>query len=449
MTRARHLLSGLLVVGGAVCAGLAVAAPASQDAAGSARVALAVAALGYVALAFDLLRGGRVPWAAVLALGAAGAAVADLAAGGSDAALVVRAVLAGGVAATLRARSVPQRAVAAPAVAALVAASSAVALADVAAPLVLAVASRLTRARRRVVAALVRDLDGAVDAAALREALARALRDPDLVVAYRVEGGLADAAGAPVDPGPRACTPAGEGAVLVHDAERLRDRALVDAVSAAARLTLDRARLEAELRRRLAEVRASRTRIVEAGDAERRELERNLHDGAQQRLVSIALAVQMLRLRLDGDGGDGDVAPWLDRAEEHLRAALDEVREIGRGLHPPVLSEEGLGAALDALRSRTPVALRVGEVPADRLPPVVEQTVYLACREAAATAAAAVDVDLRTAEDGLTVRLRSRDWPRRDEVARGLADRVTALGGRIGAADGDGVEAWLPAEAAP
>ena len=141
-------------------------------------------------------------------------------------------------------------------------------------------------------------------------------------------------------------------AALVHDPSLLDDPELVEAVGAAASLALENARLQAELRAQLAEVRASRARIVEAGDAERRRLERDLHDGAQQRLLGIRLALQLARGRL-ADGGAA-VDDLLAEADAEVVGALEELRALARGIHPAILTEEGLAAALAALARRAP-----------------------------------------------------------------------------------------------
>jgi signal transduction histidine kinase len=135
-------------------------------------------------------------------------------------------------------------------------------------------------------------------------------------------------------------------AALVHDRSLLDDPELVQAVGAAASLALENARLQAELRAQLEEVRASRARIVSAGDAERRRLERDLHDGAQQRLLGVRLALQLARGRLADGGAVTD--ELLAEVDTEVVDALEELRVLARGIHRAILTEEGLAAALAA-----------------------------------------------------------------------------------------------------
>ena len=127
------------------------------------------------------------------------------------------------------------------------------------------------------------------------------------------------------------------------------------------------------------ELRASRARIVQAGDAERRRLERNLHDGAQQRLVSVALGLRLAQTRLPDDATAA--AELLGRASEELTVGLEDLRELARGLHPAILSDRGLGAALEALATRAPVPVELDGVPTERLPPPVEAAAYYVVAE--------------------------------------------------------------------
>lgn len=139
----------------------------------------------------------------------------------------------------------------------------------------------------------------------------------------------------------------------------------------------------ADAREKLA---ASRARIVEAGDAERRRLERNLHDGAQQRLVTVSLSLGLLRPRLEA-GDAASAVPLLERATEELRYALEELRELARGLHPAVLTERGLGPALETLADRAPFPVEVVAIPSERLPRQIEAAIYFVVSEALANAA--------------------------------------------------------------
>src|SRR5262249_27359815 len=152
-------------------------------------------------------------------------------------------------------------------------------------------------------------------------------------------------------------------AALVHDPILLERHTLLASAAAAVRLALENERLQAELRAQLAELQASRQRIVAAGDDERRRLERDLHDGAQQRLLSLGLALQLARARL-GPHANG-ATELLTEADHELRAALDELRELARGIHPAVLTERGLAAALRSLVDRALVPVSIAAVPSE------------------------------------------------------------------------------------
>ena len=183
---------------------------------------------------------------------------------------------------------------------------------------------------------------------------------------------------------------------------------------------------------------ASRARIVEAGDAERRRLERNLHDGAQQRLVSVALVLREVesKLELNPDAA----RRLLASARAELTQALDELRELARGIHPAVLSDRGLGAALEALVARGPIAVEITALPRARLPDGVEAAAYYLVAEAL------TNVAKHARADHASVRVTRTEERARIEVSDdgvggakierglglgGLADRVEALGGRL------------------
>jgi signal transduction histidine kinase len=281
----------------------------------------------------------------------------------------------------------------------------------------------------------------------VRDALARALGDPTLELAYWLpeDGRYVDAAGhrmrLPEPGGPRAVTEIEqEGrriAALVHDAALLDQPELVRAAGAAAALALENERLDAELRARYEELRASRARLVEASDAARRRIERDLHDGAQQRFVSLALTLRLARNRLDPES---EAAGLVDRGLEELDAGLSELRELARGIHPAVLSERGLAPALESLAARAPVPVEVSVLPAQRLPPPVETAAYFLVAEAltnVARYAQASEADVAvTRENGRAV-IEVRDDgvggadPGTGSGLRGIADRVAALDGRL------------------
>jgi signal transduction histidine kinase len=226
-------------------------------------------------------------------------------------------------------------------------------------------------------------------------------------------------------------------AAILHDPALAEDPGLVPAVAAAVRLAVDNERLAAEVRSQLNEVQASRARIVEASDAERRRVERNLHDGAQQRLVALSLALRRAQAQLPADAGP-ELTSTLEGASDQLKTALAELRELARGIHPAILTEAGLGPALRSLarESPVPVTLRL-DLPED-LPAPVAAAVYFVSAEALANVAKyaeASSVLLAAEPDGDRLRVEIADDGRggADPAAgsglRGLIDRVAALGG--------------------
>jgi signal transduction histidine kinase len=224
--------------------------------------------------------------------------------------------------------------------------------------------------------------------------------------------------------------------MLIDAASLDDDPELVATVAATAAITLDDARLQAESEDRLAELRASRERIVAVGDAERRRLERNLHDGAQQRLVSVALRLRMIERRI---GTDPALAEELKSAGDELSVSLEELRELARGIHPAVLNH-GLSAALDSLASRAGVATRVSFETSERLPEPVELAAYFVACEALANVAKYAHATTATVRvsrrDGCAViEIADDGVGGADEAAgtglQGLADRVAALDGTL------------------
>jgi len=314
----------------------------------------------------------------------------------------------------------------------------------------LAFLAGLARSRldRSAVGDLAIELEQASSPDRLQQALARALHDPTVQLAYWLpdQQAFVDGAARPVE-----LPPAGGGrsitilrhdgdtvAALVHDAALDDEPELVQAVAATARLTVENQRLQAEVRAQLEEVRASRARIVEFGDAERRRVERNLHDGAQQRLVNLSLALGIARSQVPATA-DGELAAALDEAAEELRLALAELRELARGIYPVILSEAGLGPALASLAERSPIPATVAAAPADRLPARVEETVYYVASEALANAAkharaTAVTISARRCDRGLEVEVGDNGVGGANPDGsglRGLADRVAALDGHL------------------
>ncbi|HSC92663.1 MAG TPA: PAS domain S-box protein [Gaiellaceae bacterium] len=197
-------------------------------------------------------------------------------------------------------------------------------------------------------------------------------------------------------------------------------------------------RLNAELHARLEELAASRARIVTAGDVERRRLERNLHDGAQQRLVTLSLSLRIASAKLDSDPPAARAA--LAGAGAELALALDELRELARGLHPAVLSDRGLRAAVEVLAARVPVPVEIADLPDERLPEPVEAGAYYLIAEALTNVtryaqASTVRVRAVASDASLAVEVSDDGVGGADPAAgsglRGLADRVEVLGGSL------------------
>jgi len=318
------------------------------------------------------------------------------------------------------------------------------------------------------IADLVVRLDGLPPMPVLQASLRDALGDPSLAV-YRWEPagrGYTDATGhaatPPVESGSRAVMAIGaaDGAepelVIAHDPALRDDPGLVSAAAAAVRLAVENERLQAEVRAQLDAVTASRARIVEAQDDERRRIERDLHDGAQQRLVSLQLSLQMLRRDLGPDADPAAVAE-LEAASAEAAAAIADIRELARGVHPAILTESGLGAALGSLADRAPLPVVVVDDLDRRLPGSVEATAYFVAAEALTNAikhAGATRVDLRTwlVDDLLHLEVRDDGRGGADTTngtgLTGIQDRVAALGGtvRVDSRDGQGtrLEVALP-----
>ncbi len=280
-----------------------------------------------------------------------------------------------------------------------------------------------------------------------RDALAEALGDDSLALAYWLPDSrrYVDARGHTVSlvapGGGRAVTEIERDgapvAAIVHDPALLDDRELVRTAGAAAALALENERLTAELRARYDDLRAASARLVVAGDAARRRIERDLHDGAQQRLVSLSVT---LNLALKHAEPGSSTATLLDSAVTELAAGLDELRELARGIHPAVLTDHGLDVALEGLAVRTPLPVTISADVDGRLPPALEAAAYFVIMEALTNvakyaSATAAEVTVRQVNGDVVIGVADDGVGGADPAAgtglAGLADRVAALGGRL------------------
>ena len=299
-----------------------------------------------------------------------------------------------------------------------------------------------TRRTRGTLAQLVLDIGAAPAPGELREQLAESLGDPSLELLFRLEGGEW------IDAGGRRASLATESTrettlvrlgdeevlAVLHRRGLLDDPALVRELVTTASLALQHERLHAAHRAQLEELRASRARIVAASDRERRALERDLHDGAQQRLVALALEIRLAR-RQAADDPVVDIR--LAQAEDEVRAAVVDLREVAHGLFPTVLADEGLGAALDALSEETP-RLIPRKLPGRRFESALESAAYFAAREALRLSNSRVTVDV-VAENG-QLRVMIGGAAGLDDAMVQIRDRVGAVGGTVTARNGD---LWL------
>jgi signal transduction histidine kinase len=319
------------------------------------------------------------------------------------------------------------------------------------------------RETRSAIAQAIADVGDAPSRLVLRDALAGALRDPSLRIltwdddggGYRDEDGQlvpspASSANGTVTP---VETAGRRLAVIVHDPALDEDPGLVSAGVAVTRFAIDNERLGLEIGRQLEEVRASRARIVEAGDAERRRIERNLHDGVQQRLVALAMALR----RAGGDAEiDSEAGRALRRGADEALVVVEDLRELARGIHPAVLTEAGLKPALQALADRSPVPVELDADLGTNVNGTAAATAYFVASEALANIAkhaGATTIRLSARPDGdrLTIRIDDDGVGGADAAGsglRGLADRVAASGGtfRVEAGPGGGtsVSAVIP-----
>lgn len=311
-----------------------------------------------------------------------------------------------------------------------------------------------TRLGRAAIGDLVVQLSRPPMTGNLQELLARTIGDPSLQLALALpDGGYIDSRGNRVElpsAGERRAVTAIDSdgkplAVLIHDpALNDDDPGLVAAAGSAARLALENEGLHAEVRASLEEVRASRARILEAADAERQRLERDIHDGAQQRLVALGVALKLAR---DHAAARGDTAAVseLDGATDQLKDALKELRDLAQGVHSAVLTRAGIGPALRVLAELSPIPVEIKTAPAERYPAKVEAAVYFVVSEALAnaakhSAARRIEISVRRNNNCLAIDV-SDDGVGGADTGRGtglvgMTDRVSVLGGDV--------EMWSP-----
>ena len=279
----------------------------------------------------------------------------------------------------------------------------------------------------------------------VRELLAESLGDRSVAIAYWLPDreAFVDEGGHPValpEPGSgRAWTAVEQDgrrvAAIVHDAALDTSPELVEAAAAASSLAIDNERLKADLRARVEDLRVSRLRIVEAADEARRRIERDLHDGAQQQLLALALELRVLRSSIS----DPEAGPLVDGLAVRLEAALSDLRELARGIHPAILTRSGLDPAIAALADRSPIPVDVESAIEGRLAPAVEAAAYFVVAEALTNVARYADaeqarVELRGDGNGGVVVVVSDDGvggadPSAGSGLRGLQDRLAVVDG--------------------
>jgi signal transduction histidine kinase len=303
------------------------------------------------------------------------------------------------------------------------------------------------RLARSSVGDFVVELDADPGPTELRDALARALGDPSLSVAYWLPEfeSWADLEGRPVElpePGGGTATTlihrdAKPLAALLHHQSLKDEPELLNAVTTAAAIALENGRLHVELRARVEELKGSRQRVIEAGQHERRRLERNLHDGAQQRLIALSLELGLLGERLRADP---EARSRLDRAKGEIALSLEELRDVARGLHPAVVSGHGLVVALESLAAQAPLPVRLGVALDGRVDERIEVAAYYVVSESLTNVgkhsrASSATVAVARTNGELVVEVVDDGVGGADSELgsglRGLADRVEALGGRL------------------
>jgi signal transduction histidine kinase len=315
------------------------------------------------------------------------------------------------------------------------------------APLAFLIALLNARLARSSVADLMVELAADPAPGDIREPLASALHDPSLEVAYWLPAYRiwTDEEGRevrlPPDDGERATTLIdrdGEHlAALVHDPSLQDEAELLDAVSAAASIALENGQLHADLKARLEELQGSRERVIEAGQRERQRLERNLHDGAQQRLIALSLDLRLLGDRLSEDP---EASSRIEGARGEIAESLEELRSVARGLHPAVLSAHGLTVALQSLAATSSVPVKMTIELEGRMAESVEVAAYYVVSESLANVgkhahADEANVDISRRNGDLVIEVVDDGVGGADTETgsglRGLADRVEALDGRL------------------
>jgi signal transduction histidine kinase len=316
-------------------------------------------------------------------------------------------------------------------------------------PLLFLVVLLRTRFDYARVGALLPQLAGPVAPGRVRDALAATLHDPQLELLYwsPIIDGYVDLDGQPrepvASPGRTAAPISGDSgplAVMLVDEIALQEPALLQAAGAMARLALENERLQAEVRSQLVQLRSTTARLVEAGQDARQRIERDLHDGAQQRLLALSMTLGQARARA-GDRADPRLRAFLDHAADDLQQAITELRELARGIHPMLLTQEGLTSALKALAERAPLPVEIS-APSKRFPDTIESTAYFVVSEAVTNAArhaaaSAVHVEVTVAGDALTIRVSDDGIGGANPATSGgsgllgMRDRVVALGGRM------------------
>jgi signal transduction histidine kinase len=297
------------------------------------------------------------------------------------------------------------------------------------------------RVQQRSVGRIVANLGEAPTPGSLESALARAVGDPDLRIAYwlSASGRYVDAHGSavaqPTASAGRALTRLvrnGQEVAIVNHTASVAE--LEPELGAAVRLALDNERLQAEVLAQLGDLRASRTRIVETGDAERRRLEHDLHDGAQQRLLALSYDLRLAGAAARADG-DAEASTLLAEATSEAQAALGDLRELAHGIYPAILTEAGLASAIATLAEAAPLPVEIRKAPTeDRYTAPVETAIYLvaaeAIEDAGARAASHVTLSLVREDDRLVLDAVD-DGSARTSLMVHLADRVGALGGSL------------------